>query len=134
MTKFRTIKNFDDLLESLSKPKNFSLYKFFKDNQLFNDTNLSTQLINNVQKMLNTQTINELFEQYINYEQFSCPYNRGKKEQFLKQTFKAILYFPIPFSNIAAYTYKKFGLIFINNMKRAEKTTRMNNNKYFFKI
>lgn len=67
-------------MESLSKPKNFSLYKFFKDNQLFNDTNLSTQLINNVQKMLNTQTINELFEQYINYEQFSCPYNRGKKE------------------------------------------------------
>lgn len=131
LTKFSTIKNFDQLLESLSKPKNFSLYKFFKENQLFNDINLSIQLTNNVQKMLTTQTINELFEQYINYEQFSCPYNRGKKEQFLKQTFKAILYFPIPFSNIIAYTYKKFGLIFINNMKRTETATRMNKNKYF---
>ena len=133
LTKFSTIKNFDQLLESLSKPKNFSLYKFFKENQLFNDINLSIQLTNNVQKMLTTQTINELFEQYINYEQFSCPYNRGKKEQFLKQTFKAILYFPIPFSNIIAYTYKKFGLIFINNMKRTETATRMNKNKYFCK-
>ena len=131
LAKFSSIKNLDELLESLSKPKNFSLYKFLKDNQLFNDTNLSIQLTNNVQKMLTTQTINELFEQYKNYAQFSCPFNRGKKEQFLKQTFKAILYFPIPFSNIAAYTYKKFGLIFINNMKRAEKATRMKKNKYF---
>lgn len=134
LTKFGNVKNFDELLESLSKPKNFSLYKFFKDNQLFNDTNLSNQLTNNVQEMLTTQTINELFEQYTNYEQFSCPYNpynRGENKQFLKQTFKAIFYLPIPFGNIAAYTYKKFGLIFINNMKRAEKATRMKKNKYF---
>ena len=73
LTKFSSIKNLDELLESLSKPKNFSLYKFLKDNQLFNDTNLSIQLTNNVQKMLTTQTINELFEQYKNYVQFSCP-------------------------------------------------------------
>lgn len=80
--------------------------------------------------MLSSQTINELFEQYTNFEQFYCPYFGGEKEQFLEQTFKIIFYFPISFSNITGYAYKQFGLILINNMKRVERATRMNN-KYF---
>ena len=84
---------------------------------------------NNIKEMLSSKTIEELFEQYINFNEFICPYFGKEKEKFISQTFDIIYYFPIPFQKIAGYTYKKFGLIFINNIDRFEKKVNNSDKK-----
>ena len=83
--------------------------------------------MDNINEMLSSNTINELYEQYVNFNNFICPYLGEQKENFISQTFSIIYYFPIPFKNIAGFTYKKYGLIFISNINRYDKITTNKN-------
>ena len=113
--------NYNKLLEELSNPKNFSLYKFYQENKLFNNDDLFSIFRDNIKQMLFSETMKDLFEQYTNFKDYIYPYSGEEKDNFISQTFNIIYYFPIPFKTIAAYTYKQFGLIFINNNNRLEK-------------
>ena len=129
LSKFTSVSNFNNLKNKFSDSDYFSLYKFYKDNCLFNNNELNSIFINNIKEMLSSKTIEELFEQYINFNEFICPYFGKEKEKFISQTFDIIYYFPIPFQNIAGYTDKKFGLIFINNIDRFEKMVNNSDKK-----
>lgn len=50
-----------------------------------------------------------------------------EKENFNSQTFNTIYYFPISYENIAGFTYKKLGLIFITNFNRFDKLIHYKN-------
>ena len=78
--------------------------------------------------MLSSKTISELFGQYVNFSDYICPYSGEEKEKFINQTFDIIYYFPIPFEKIAGFTYKSFGLIFINNINRFEEIIKYKDN------
>ena len=121
LSNISSMKNYNQLLQQLSKPENFSLYKFFQENKLFNNDNLFINYKENIKEMLSLETMKDLFEQYINFNDYIYPYSGEEKENFISQTFEIIYYFPIPFKNIAAYTFKNFGLIYINNKSRLEK-------------
>ena len=118
LTKFKNAKTFDDLYNRFTNIENYSLNKFYKENRLFEDKSFDSLFKNNIKEMLSSNTIKELFNQYINSSDYECPYSGDEKQNFIEQTFDIIYYFPIPFSNIAGFTYKKFGLIFINNIDR----------------
>ena len=121
LSEITSMNNYNKLLEELSNPKNFTLYKFFQENKLFNNDELFCMFRDNIKKMLVSETMKDLFEQYINFKDYIYPYSGEEKDNFISQTFNIIYYFPIPFKTIADYTYKQFGLIFINNNNRLEK-------------
>ena len=121
LSKFTSVKNFNDLTKRFSDINYFSLNKFYKENRLFENVKLDTLFKDNIKEMLSTKTINELFGQYVNFGDYICPYSGEEKENFIKQTFDITYYFPIPFRNISGFTYKKFGLIFISNINRYDK-------------
>ena len=121
LSDFDSAKTFDDLNEKFSNIENYSLNKFYKENRLYENSNFDTLFKNNIKEMLSSYTINELFKEYVNFSDYNCPYSGDENQNFINQTFDIIYYFPIPFSNIAGFTYKKFGLIFINNIDRFDK-------------
>ena len=121
LSKIDGVESFEELKQILSDPEYFSLNKFFKENKLFNNNELSLTFNENIKEMLSSKTIGELFEQYDSFKEYICPYLGKQRETFIPQTSDIIYYFPIPFKNISGYTYKKFGLIFINNIERIEK-------------
>ena len=128
LSKFTSIKNFNDLVKRLSDIDCFSLNKFFIENRLYNNNELNTFFKENIQEMLSSKTISELFRQYFNFSDYICPYSGEEKEKFINQTFDIIYYFPIPFEKIAGFTYKSFGLIFISNINRFEKIIKYKDN------
>ena len=128
LSKFTTVTNFYDLVNKFSDVNYFSLNKFYKENRLFENVNLDTLFKEDIKEMLSTKTIYELFRQYVNFSDYICPYSGKEKENFIKQTFDITYYFPIPFKNIAGFTYKTFGLIFINNINRFEKIVKSHDN------
>ena len=121
LNKIYSCKNYKGLIQFLSDPNNFSLNKFFKENKLFNSEKLTSIFNKNIIEMLTTKSINELFDQHKNFKGYICPYSGETQKSFLKQLFNIILYLPIPFKNIAGFTYKQFGVIFISNNNRLEK-------------
>ena len=108
------IKGFDEAKRAFNNPNNFSLNFIYKNKRLFNDENLSKLFNENIRNMLKSNIINDLYNQYENFKNFSNPY---KKEEFINQTFDIILYLPIPFKLIGGFTYKNFGLIFLSNIE-----------------
>ena len=134
LSKFTSVKNFDDLVERVSNVNYFSLNKFYKENRLFENIKLDNLFKENIKETLSSKTINELFGQYINFSDYTCPYSGVKKEDFIKQTFNITYYFPIPFKNISGFTYKKYGLIFISNINRFEEVIKPKNKNNFNKL
>ena len=116
-----SVKDYNDLLKRLENPSNFSLNKFFVENQLFNSEKLSDLFKDNIKNMLSSHTIEDLYYQYTSFNEYKYPYSGERKEKFIEQIFKITLYIPIPFKHIAGYTYKHFGIIFINNINRLYK-------------
>ena len=106
------IKTIDDIRKAFNNPNNFSLNLIYKNRRLFNNENLFKLFKENIKKMLSSNTINDLYNQFENFKEFLNPY---KKEEFIEQTFDIILYLPIPFKIIGGFTYKNFGLVFLNN-------------------
>ena len=125
------IKNFQDIEKAFNNPKNFSLNKIFKNKILFNDKNIFEAFKENIKNMLTTKVINQLYNQFDNYKKYENPYIGEDKEKFIQQTFDIIFYIPIPFSNIAGFTYKQFGIIFLNSKENIKRN--LNPNKYFLK-
>ena len=112
----RKIKNYDDIVNAFNNQNIFSLNKIYKDQKkLFKDEKLFNLFKEDVEQMLTSNVVNQLYNQYENYKAYNNPFQSEKKEQFLKQTFDIMLYLPIPFQYIAGFTYKNFGIIFINN-------------------
>ena len=124
LTKFTSVKSFNDLVKRVSNVNYFSLNKFYKENRLFENIKLDNLFKENIKETLSSKTINELFGQYINFSDYACPYSGEEKEDFIKQTFNITYYFPIPFKNISGFTYKKYGLIFISNINRFEEVMK----------
>ena len=108
------IKTFNDAKKAFNNPKYFSLNLIYKNKRLFNDEKLFKLFEENIKNMLNSNAIDELYNQYKNFKEFNNPY---KNEEFIKQTFDIILYLPIPFKIIGGFTSKNFGLIFLNNIE-----------------
>ena len=125
------IKNFQDIEKAFNNPKNFSLNKIFKNKILFDDKNIFEVFKENIKNMLKTKVINQLFNQFENYKKYKNPYIGEDKEKFIQQTFDIIFYIPIPFSNIAGFTYKQFGIIFLNSKEPPKRN--LHPNKYFLK-
>ena len=121
LSKIEQLGTYEELKQILSDPGYFSLNKFFKENKLFNNNELSLHFNENIKEMISSKTIEAVFNQYNSFKEYICPYLGKQRESFISQTSDIIYYFPIPFKNISGYTYKKFGLIFINNKDRIEK-------------
>ena len=121
LSKFTSAKDFSDLVKKFSRIESFSLFKFYKENSLFNNDELNSAFKNNIKEMLSSKTISELFDQYVSFNSYFCPYIGDEKENFVSQTFDIIYYFPIPYADIFGFTYKQFGLIFISNINRFDK-------------
>ena len=109
------IKEFQDIVKIFNNPKNFSLYKIYKNKQLFNDQNLFESFQENIKCMLKSNVINQLYNQLENFKLYTNPYHGSKKDKFIEQTFQIILYMPIPFYNISGFTYKNFGIIILDS-------------------
>ena len=118
---FRTKMKFNDIVLSFKNPNNFSLIKIFKDKKLFDDSNLFNIFKDNVKTMLKSDIIDQLFNQFKHFNEYKNPFKSEKKDEFINQVFDVILYLPIPFKNVFGFTYKNFGLIFINNQELENK-------------
>ena len=126
-----SITEFQDIVNTFNNPKNYSLYKIFKNNNLFNDQNLFESFKENIMDMLSSNVINQLYNQFENYKGYKNPYQGDNKDKFIKQTFDIILYMPIPFEYIAGFTYKNYGIIFLNTKEPLKRNALPNT--YFLK-
>ena len=68
LSKIDGVESFEELKQILSDPEYFSLIKFFKENKLFNNNELSLTFNENIKEMLSSKTIGELFEQYDSFK------------------------------------------------------------------
>ena len=128
---FKNIKKFQDIVNAFNNSKNFSLNKIYKDKILFVDKNVYDEFKDNIKDMLTSKVINQLYNQFINYKKYENPYSGKNKENFIQQTFDIILFMPIPFNNIAGYTYKNFGIIFLTSKEPSKRNSLPNT--YFLK-
>ena len=123
--------DFGTLMEKFKKPKYFSLFKIYKNQIIFKEEQISELFITNIKDMLSSKTTKELFYQFINYKDYEYPYIGQNKDKFLSQTFDIVINYPIPFKDIEGFTYKNFGIIFINNIGQIEKKRFINKSTSF---
>lgn len=129
--KRNSITKFQDIVNAFNNPENFSLNKIYKIKNLFNDYNLFISFKENIKNMLKSNVINQLYNVFENYKDYNNPYQGENKDKFINQIFDIILYMPIPFKYIAGFTYKRFGIIFLNNIEPLKKNSLPNT--YFIK-
>ena len=115
--KKNSINKFQDIVDAFNNPKNFSLNKIYKIRNLFNDNNLFISFKENIMNMLKSNVINQLYNKFENYKDYNNPYYGENKDKFINQVFDIILYMPIPFKCITGFTYKRFGIIFLNTIE-----------------
>ena len=115
--KKNSINKFQDIVDAFNNPKNFSLNKIYKIKNLFNDHNLFISFKENIMNILKSNVINQLYNKFENYKDYNNPYYGENKDKFIKQVFDIILYMPIPFKCITGFTYKRFGIIFLNTIE-----------------
>ena len=125
------VKSYQDIVNEFLNPNNFSLNKVYKDKMLFNNRKIFNAFNENIRLMLSSKTIGELYCQFVQYSGYNNPFQGEKKEKFIDQTLDIILYMPIPFSHIAGFTYKNFGIIFLNSKEINKKNATPNT--YFLK-
>ena len=128
---FDNFNNFEDILRAFQDSKNFSLNKIFKERSLFNDNELSKLFNENIKLMLKSKLSDQLFNQFDNYKKYKNPFIQENGDKFINQTFDITYYMPFPFTNVAGYTYKNYGLIFLNSRKLIANTLKPNT--FFFK-
>ena len=125
------VKKFQDIVNIFNNPKYFSLNRIYKNKKLFDDQQLFELFQNNIKDMLKTNVIDQLYNQFEHFKSYKNPYQGDKKDKFIEQTFKVILYMPIPFAHIAGYTYKNFGVIFLDSKEILKRNALPNT--YFLK-
>ena len=113
--------DFQSLKNEFNNEKNFTLLKYYKMNSFSKNQNMNNLFENNIKSMLKSKISNYLFSESNLFSSFSYPYNGQKCDKFIEQVFNIILYFPFPSSKISGFTYKSFGLIFINNKKEEKR-------------
>ena len=126
-----SVKNFQDIINLFNNPKYFSLNRIYKNKKLFADQKLFESFQNNIKDMLKTNVIYQLYNQFEHFKSYKNPYQGDKKDKFIEQTFKVLLYMPIPFTHIAGYTYKNFGIIFLDSKEISKRNALPNT--YFLK-
>jgi len=113
--------DFESLKNEINNEKNFTLLKYYKMNSFSKNQNMNNLFENNIKSMLKSKISNYLFSEFTHFSSFSYPYNGLKGDKFIEQVFNIILYFPFPCPKITGFTYKSFGLIFINNKNEEKK-------------
>ena len=112
---------YNNLKKQFENEKNFSLYKFYKKNQMFEDDNLNQEYKNNVYKMLASNITNITFEKFSAFQKFNNPFKEDNKE-IIEQINSIKFYIYFPLSKFGGLTFKKIGIIFIN--KAFKKTAK----------
>ena len=115
---------YDDFKKQFEKEKNFSLYKFYKDNQMFNNDTLNNEYKNNIHNMLVSNITNKAFDKFSIYHKFNNPFKEENKE-FIEQINRVKFYIYFPLSKFGGLTFKKIGIIFINKAFKKISTTDM---------
>ena len=112
--------DFQSLKNEFNDENNFTLLKYYKMNSFSNNQNINNLFEKDIKEMLKSKISNHLFSEFNHFSSFSYPYDGQNGDKFIDQVFTIILYFPFPCPKISGFTYKSFGLIFINNKKEKE--------------
>ena len=96
--------------------KNFSLYKYYRENKLFDKEILNREYKNNIDKMLVSDIIQEVFQSFSNYKTFKNPFRANNSEEIIEKINKVKYYIYFPITKINGLTFKKIGIIFINKI------------------
>ena len=104
---------YEDFKNQFENKKNFSLYKFYKTNQMFEDVNLNQEYKNNIYQMLFSNITNIIFDKFPTYQKFNNPFKENNKE-IIEQINRVKLYIYFPLYKFGGITFNKIGIIFIN--------------------
>ena len=96
--------------------KNFSLYKYYKENRLFDKEILNKEYKNNIDNMLISDIIHEVFQSFTNYKTFKNPFRADNSKEIIEKINKVKYYIYFPITKIGGLTFKKIGIIFINKI------------------
>ena len=75
------------------------LYKFYKDNKMFNNDTLNNEYKNNIHNMLVSNITNKAFDKFSIYHKFNNPFKEENKE-FIEQINRVKFYIYFPLSRI----------------------------------
>ena len=107
---------YEKFIEQFKDESNYSLYKVYKDNHLFQDEDIYISYKDNINKMLKSDIIDQAFNQFSNYEKFINPFKGKNADQIINQINSIKYYINFPILKIDGLTFKKLGIIFINKL------------------
>ena len=120
---------YDDFKKQFVDKKNFSLYKFYKENNVFTDDNLNYEYKKNINEMLISNISDKAFDKVTKYNKFKNPFKEDNNKEILEQINRVKYYIYFPLSKFRGLTFQRIGIIFINKalkeMSRTDKKTKL---------
>ena len=120
---------YDDFKKQFENKKNFSLYKFYKENNVFTDDNLNYEYKKNINEMLISNISDKAFDKVTKYNKFKNPFKEDDNKEILEQINRVKYYIYFPLSKFRGLTFQRIGIIFINKafkeMSRTDKKTKL---------
>ena len=108
--------DFEKCKKEFEDEKNFSLYRHYKYNHLFENNILEEEYKNNIIKMLKSDVIGEAYDDFSKFKSFKNPFKGKNNAKMIEQINKVKYYIYFPISKINGLTFKKIGVIFINKI------------------
>jgi len=115
--------DFQDFQKQFEIEKNFSLYKFYNKNSIFENDNLNEEYKNNISEMLMSDIADQVLNNNPNFKKFKNPFKGSNNKEIINQINRIKYYIFFPLDMISSLTFTKIGIIFINKkFKKMEKT------------
>ena len=108
--------DFQEFKKQFKNEENFSLYRNYKYNHLFENNILENEYKENIFQMLTSDVIGEAFDEFIKFKPFRNPFKGNNSVKILEQINNVKYYIYFPINKISGITFKKIGIIFINKI------------------
>ena len=108
--------DFQEFKKQFKNEENFSIYRNYKYNHLFENNILENEYKENIFQMLTSDVIGEAFDEFIKFKPFRNPFKGNNSIKILEQINNVKYYITFPINKISGITFKKIGIIFINKI------------------
>ena len=106
--------DFNEFRQQFEEEKNFTLFKHYKNNSLFQKSELNNEYKNNLFQTFTSNIMGIAFDEFRNFKQFKNPFQGENKNEFFEEIDKSKYYIYFPILKISGLTFKNIGIIFIN--------------------
>ena len=108
--------DFYEFKKQFEDEQNFSLYKHYKNNFLFQKKELDDEYKKNLYQTFFSDIVGKAFDEFRNFKLFKNPFQGENKNEIINEINQSKYYVYFPILKISGLTFKSIGIIFINKI------------------